>query len=1212
MARIASPYWFRAEGALVSWLTMLRARLAQGGHVNRPDRHALEAQLRDVERRPMDVQLRWSCAERLGVPLAPFTVWMRPPKHALEPVTVRTRQTDAGLVLRLGHMAAAIEVECDVVDPTQAVGLFATLAGASLRSAVAAAAVRAPGGGRVTLRVRCSGANRAVLVNGANPTVRSELLQAVVNDPHWEPLEIVGLPADDPWHGTAYRAGQQGLVSAPVDPATAALQRLERGGPPIGWHLLTETGRLAPPWMPPDFGALLHEVRDELLPRVERIFRPGLVPPHQRHVVDSPHVDSPHSAVGTSSLKATAKLPPLGLLTLPAASEPFLALATGFGTAYHVGREQEGARVPRDADFLVTAEYDETPLGGGPATVAAYVPTPLAHGEMTPPATLTAERDGLVAPGMRDAPWRETVRVSWDRLPSTAALGRASGAVVGKFDAAVPMGPVECLLPVRAAGDFRPLLPMPDGPPGTPGFARAALVDTAAVIPLGSGGRSAGYAVAVQDVFGAWSRWDDVTYTGNEPGRPLPRVLALALSSSFAGSTTCPATLEIEISVDWADRTPGAVDLAIVFFRMATSTSAPPAGTDPTGPAPAGGFRRDLVLAFVGDRLTAPGGVAVDHLDSGGEHVVTPGPLQGQHGRRYRLRVPVPTLDFAATRRWGVQVWARTWLVVFGTPTAWSPGPSRPARASAASPVPVVPLPPPLPPGVPLGSTPDAEGRSHARVRWSLPGGADVQRVIVWEVAETALRQSVGLPARAPEGALPAERLQALWNAYDALPAGRRRAIFRRLQELPGTARDTDVALQRGSTDIHLFTVTTTTSTAVDSPWPDGPTPHEHLQAVMAPRLRRPATPLARATVGDGGVVTVTLTSTSRTPVREFRLFRTRSAAAARSAETMGPAFATAIAVPPPPGTELDPATGELPYTAAWSGAFPASWDEWFVRVVAVPVDEVPVEAVRGLPSPSSEPATITVVPDAGPDLAPLTAEVWGAGHDGVLVRTSTAAPFRAVPLGSHRVSARAGTVALPMSGLEEVRAGETANPAAPPAGASPGPVLVHGPRTSGRTPLGLWFTRPVATDPVEVLLRLADPLGRVIEQTLTVPGWVPPAVPTLELIDVFTIAGRGAVLQLRSAAPIDAQPPYVLHVFARTRALVFPPPPPATLTRPLHAIPGSGGAFNPGAPIQLVRTSNASPFEYQVLVRLRTPFDVRVTLASPDGGQSQVTTSVR
>jgi hypothetical protein len=1216
--RIASPWWLRAEGARLEWQTMFGRRLAQADRLGRVDRELLARQKVAVGERPLDIQLRWMCSDILGVPFGPFTVWMRIGGDKTEQVNTRSRSQGDQVRMSWTAVMAIIDVECTVIDGNRAVAMFASRTGGGVHESVGAAATRGATGARVKLRVRCSGATRLTLVNARDVVVRCQTLDSVINDSAWQRFELVGLPVAERWSGTAYDTSKQGLMSALVDPYSAAMQRLQRGGPPIGWFPLTETGRAAPHWVAPDFKRLLGEVDRDLLPRIARLYRTGLVPPDQGALLDTPPVDPPQSGSRVSSLETKAELPPLALLTLPASTDPFLALATGFGTCYPASLNDDRMPFGR-ADFLITAEYQDTPLRQGAAEVAAFVPRPGVHGDTPAPTGLTSERGGLVAPLVRDHPWRETIRVSWKRVEASAAMGRPTGASIVRYPASgAAVG--ECLLPVRDASDFRPMLVVPDGLEGTPGFARTAMVDAAATIPLGSGGRSVGYAVAVEDVFGVWSRWDDVAYAGNEPLPPTPRVVALSLTSAYAGSPSCPATLEVELSVDWANRTPSRVELASVFYPMANAVTPPPGGMAPVGPAPMGGFRRDAVLPFVGNALTAPAGATVDHLDSAGELIVTPGPLQGDDARRYRVRLPVPALDFASTPRWGVQLWVRNRLVVVGAPTAWSPDPAHPALANAASPVPVAPLPPPQPPGVPIGSTPDAQGRSHVRVRWSLPAGADVQKVVVWEVAESALRQTAGLSQRDADGTLPGWRLQHLRDAYDGLPALRRRAAFRRLLELPGTARDADVALPKGSTDIHLFAVTTVTSSGVESPWPGGPVPHQQLQAVAAPRIRRPAAPRVRAIVETDGSVTVRIEAPSRVPVHAFQLYRTRSGAASRSHETMGPAFASVPAVPPLPGASPDPVTGEQSWTGIWHGTFDPSWDDWFVRAIAVPVDGVPEEAVRGAPSVASEVITFTVLPTGAPDLAPLVAKDAGTSAQWVLVRTSTSAPMRAVALGSHRISGQAGGELLPAA-LETIDDGPLVAAAGPGTGVAGTPHLVHGPRESGRTPLGIWIRRVVPSDPIDVVLRLVDPLGRLTEQRLTVPPYVPPepSPPRFELVDVMSIAGRGVVVTVRTDAPIRSTPPYVFDVAAargRTSSpfdIRRPPTRPVTASFPLNAIPVGSVPAGGTQVIQMVRSEGLRrPTEFQCLVRLLAPLTVTITLVSPNGMRQQVVANTR
>ena len=178
---------------------------------------------------------------------------------------------------------------------------------------------------------------------------------------------------------------------------------------------------------------------------------------------------------------------------------------------------------------------------------------------------------------------------------------------------------------------------------------------------------------------------------------------------------------------------------------------------------------------------------------------------------------------------------------------------------------------------------------------------------------------------------------------------------------------------------------------------------------------------------------------------------------------------------------------------------------------------------------------TIVAPPDGPPDLAPLEIQITNAAHTGIAIRTSTSAPPRTVPAGDHRVSATVGGVAVAAKVLQDIP--ETAL-ATPPTAALTGPVLERGVRAAGRSPLVLWFTRPVAANPVEVAVRVIDPLGRVTERAETVPGWTPPPPYTLSLVDVVAIAGRGVSVTVGSNAPVTHVPPYRLAVKASQRNL--------------------------------------------------------------------------
>jgi hypothetical protein len=1188
VARTADSWRFRARAERLSWMSKAREQLALISDLGARAGFWAEHLERLSGQFDEDIRLGWTCSPELGVPRGPFTVWSREPSDALEEVDVTVLGSPPSMLLWWGGVeAACVEVTCEPSSGNRPVGLLLFRSGGGPRHVVSAGAVDPGGANVVTIRVRTPGATFARLIDGFNPSVLIEPLRRVVNDDSWQPIEIVGLPADQPWSGTVYDSSPQGLVGNEVAPPDAAVDRLRRGGPRVGWWPITETARTAPWWEAPDPERLVKEVRDQLLPEIVALYDGVAGEQEQAALADLRTVEGPSQGTSTSSLTTTADVGPWAKLVLPAQSDPFLNLACGFGTAYPV----EGKETPPVAghDFLVTATYSKVPIPMDSDEVAAYAPAAELHGAVPDPAGLTAERQGLVAPPVPDATWRESIRVRWSRVEPTASMPPITEAALATYDI-MSGGDASSLLPERDSGGPRPFLIGAEAPEGQPGNDRIALVHGEAEIPSGSGGRDVGYAVTGSDVFGIWSRWQDVRWQGDEPVPPPPRIVSGSLETSYAGSTACPSTLETEIAVEWRERTPTDVDVVAIYFPMSSPTTAPPTGLSPDQPLPAGCFRRDLALGFAGD-TPIPSGCTVTPLNPAGDAEMPPGPGQGDGGRRYRLSADVPTLDYSGVGRWGVQLFTRRALVVGPTLTAWGPPATSPALASAASPVPVAPLPPPPPPGVPLGSTGDADGRSHVRVHWSLPAG-DVRTCIVWEASETALRQRVGLPQRAADTDSPGVRLAELWTRYDAMTPRARRATFRRLAELPGTSREHDVALPKGSTDIHLFVVTTMTDSGVESPWPGGATPHEHLQAVIAPRLLQPGPPTVEPEFDDAGSVTIRLRSTGAIPVDRVRLFRTRSEVAAREVETMGPAFAD-VGASVVSGT-MDPVLRTPVYEAVWTGIVPGHWDPWLVRTVAVPPNTLPVQGVRGVPSPASDVVSLFVPPPHPPTLEPLSAEVWGADHRGVLVRTATTAPPRTLAVGTHTLSANAGAQVLATVGLETLD--ETAL-TAPPASAGASVVLERGARDSGRSPLALWFTRPVAADPVTVVLRIVDPFGRATEKTITVPGWVLPPPVNIQISDVFAIPGRGVGVTFQT----DATDEMVLEINAAQRLVgPFPPPRRLSLRRLVGDVPRRTPLFPAGPGIQVFRSDG----EFSAFIPLTSPVAIEVAIEAPDGSR--------
>ncbi|WP_062386636.1 hypothetical protein [Demequina iriomotensis] len=1203
MGRIANPAFLRGEAVAIPWGEIAKA---QTGVIDRRK-----------ERAGLVARLAWACAGELGAPHGAFTVWTRGAGREDPRDTDTTTEVAHDGTVRVDWRVAAgrVVLDCLVADPTRPVRVDLCWRDGRKEAITASASVSAVAG-RARVDLRTSGATFARLTNGTDPSVTIVTLDEVANAADWEPLELVGLPATGPeLPGADYDLADQGLLSDLQDPFKAAVDRLRRGSPPVGWYPVLPSGTAAPPWQAPDPERLVTQLAAELLPRLAPLYAPGL-PEHAQAALTGPvGVDGP-------GRPAVIDAAPWPLLSVPALGDTYANLALGFGTAYPVGDEDQRIELPRDPEFLVTATYRSGPVfrAGGPGwkvevplpagEYAAYAP-PVRHAQTPAPAPYTASRYSLHAPAALDAPWRENVRATWPPLPAEAATVRTTQVAPVR----APIGAVEAeaLFAFDAQTDgWR----VPGIPAGAEGDTVHATVDPLTDIPPGSGGRRDVYAAALADVHGVWSPWSEDAYLGAEPGAAPPMLANLRLVSTFAGTPQCPASLDVEVLVEWHERSTTSIELSAVLYPMSTPAQPPPSGIGPES-VPPGAFRHTCAIAFAGD---APMGVgcSVSPLDADGVPVGAAGPVQGDP-RRYAVHVALPALDFGSAPRWGVDLWARREVAVGPTPTAWAPAdPSRAMIATAGSPVPVVPSIVQLP-GVPLASLPDADGLSHAKVVWSAPPASNVKTFAIWQASEVLLRERCGVPEPAP-GVVPGARLLELRRLLVDHPEECRLA-FRRVAEVPGDAREADIALARGARAIQVFVVTSTTTTGADSPWPYTTATADFTQVCIAPRVMRPAQPLARPAVTATGL-RVDLAVASDVPVGRFLVYACQSFDAARRADSMGapaPAVALAPADPPGPG-ETDGVTGQPVYRAGWEASLTPSWRPWYLRTVAEPdTSGVPEKGWRGLLSAASDIVTVSVPPAIPPDLDPLVVETVTADHTVLVARTSTAAPVADTDLGPHLVAGRTGAGVTPPDLDGAPPAALSSTPTADPSPyPSPGvAVVTRGAPVDGRTPLAVWFTRPDASSPVEVGLRLVDPLGRATVLTAHVAGWSAPVAPDLQLVAVTRVSPLASVITVTSRVDRLADPPFVLAVAAGRRLVVFPGPRDGAAAARLTAsialpqIRPDGGGGLPTRGIRFAYRKGVSRVTaYDVYVPLASPFSATVTLTSPEGAHSAVRAS--
>ncbi|MDO9712258.1 hypothetical protein [Paracraurococcus lichenis] len=1054
MAFVVDPTRFDARGAFVLWNGEARRLGIPGFADHRPS-----------------VQLRWMLNAELGFPTEPFRVWSRP--HTTDAFVQALTLVPFVNWLGAANLYTWTEGSVSSVFVTisaPALGTVVAFSGAPRPERFCASAFFPAGGG--TFELRAQTIDGVLLPPGATVTAaRGVLPGRYANTDGWRLVEVVGLPVGAAWSGIGQHTRQQGLVTAPTDPVSAAIQRLTRGAPPFGWGPEIAPGVAAPAWRPPDPRALIVDVNGSLLDLLAPIVGGNPPDAQAKQTVATP-LPPPVTSSGQqmSGAGTKADVSPLTVAYLGAATDPFLCLALGFGTAYDEGSQ---------FDFMVTARW-EAGLDGrsAPFDLAAIVPGPVTPGPPVQPANLVAELQGLLRPIAVDGPWRATTRLAWDRVPSTPLAGAVSAAAARAGIA--PAAPAIPLLAPRRSGGLSPIAinASTSGHPPDPDPKHVNIIDREMPIPQDPGTAQVAYGVAVQDIWGIWSTWASVGPTIAEPPPEPLRIVKLSLIAEAPGAgSVCPATLEVEFLLDWRIRTPGRVSFVGNLYAAAEGGAAPPSNTPPAGldrGTASGGPPLDI--DFAGDVPSAPG-VTIQPLTEGGEEFAAGfGAAQGQVSRRYRMTLTGLGLDFAGTPFVGIALWGLVQARI--PPQRASAFGARPAVASASDPRPPV----IVVRHVKLASLPDAGGSCHAVLAWD-PPAPPALGYHIYEAAETPLLDALGKPQPEPGATLDA-RLKALTDAFNANPL---RHPFTRLNATPFTGTSLDVTLPRGSMGIHCYVVLGISPSLVEAPWPAAGSAESTLMAVGIPRIARPAPPIIEVdrildTTTDPPSFKAVITVSTRPGHRAKRvdLHRVRVDDAARELDTMGPPIASLL--DSAGGWDVqkveDAAFGAFIGKVTGEDAPGGSWRRVWYRAVAWSGRD----DTRGLlpgRSPPSDAAWVVLPPSAAPA---ISAPVRGGSATDVTLQWSSAAPVARTPLGSHLLTVRAvppGAPALvsldsPLDALDH----------APPATGSGVWISAS---AAGATTYQAILRRASAADPVQVLVRITDPLGRVGEQMLTI-----------------------------------------------------------------------------------------------------------------------------
>lgn len=1183
---------FHAEGAVVNW----------------------DAAARRVGNLPIGdktlgttIQLRWMLSADLGLPTEPFIVWSRPhsAQAGFQTLSIIQKQLefDGGVTLLAWTQGPMSAVSLDITT-TGAGAIFAFGASPTVDNIVAFRSVTA---GTSTVEISAPIITFLLLPFGASVSAARGLVPGgYPNLPGWTQIEIVGLPVPPATWGSVGKYGeQQGLTGSLSDAATAAVARLTRGAPPTGWGPNIASGTPAPAWAAPNFAALVSEVNIELLNYLRNIAA-SIPPANQAAQSVTVPLPPPQNSSGQHTNKpgTTTQLLPLPMTYMAAATDAFLNLVLGFGTAYVLRAPSPtlSASLPPH-DFMVTAHWEKGLDGASaPLDLAAVIPTPSAALAPATPANVATQIIGALRPLNADGNWRESVRLSWDRPPINNLLRTASCAAARV--SLVPPMPALALMEARPSGGYRPIvLGAPLDPPHQidPEFWRVNVMDREIEIPSSPGSRALQYGAATQDIYGQWSPWVATPATIAQPDLEAvrlanPKLLPIAPSSG----SVCSTTLEVDIFWDWRIRSPLQITLVGRLFPAATHGDPPPNVTIPsTLDRSLSGGGAPLVLTFSGDTPTAPGATILPLTEDGESQAASFGSAQGDN-RRYRLILSGLSLDFASTPFAGIALWAQGQERI-------APNRLSPYADAGLTPVPIVtstgdPRPPVVPVfHVTLGSIPDASGSSHVQIAWTPQPNA--VGYFVYEANEADLLREFGLPEPNQKDTLDA-RLLVIRNHFKMNPV---RRPFHRWNSRALTTTGTDIALPRGSTGIHLYVVLGVSAGQVESAWPAGPAPENSLIAIAAPHITKPAPPLIEVrqildNTFNPPVFKAQLTVTTRPGPRPamVELYRVRVDDAAKELDTMGPPLVRLQATSGPwtvtPVT--DPTYGSYIGSVSGVDAPAGSWKRVWYRATAWSKQD---DTRGGLPgrSDASNAAWVVLPPADGPSISPLLLGGGSAPPD-ITMQWTCASPLKRTPLGPHKISARASVAGAPPPPLLLLDTTLDALPHTAPATGSG--IWITG-TAAGLTTYRALIRRAALTDAVNFSLRVTDPLGRSASQSIAIASGAvdpPPDLQNLAVRKVPLPQPAHTVLTFTSTSPIVAplDGPYVLSITAIPVIIIFPPHP--SINTPLGSVP-TKPPIGPPPAFYAVRSLAGPPYTYQAVTTANVKgFVVRIT--GPDG----------
>ena len=1018
------------------------------------------------------ISLRWAVNPSLGFPRAPFKVWRRlRQEEPSTPVAGSAPRTGPATV---DLSAQVLEVRFDAQPApgrtlvVEAVGFNGhVLPGQRLAFSSAGAG-----------RFRAAGISALKLSPGGQVANVLGLVQHdYVNLPGWTLVDVVGFPFAKSEIGPPdYDPVPQGRAAPSLDGVDAALLRLTAGqliqlDPPA------PSGGLANPlWPFPDPQTFLDVLRKGPLPtiadclttsrdddptRIQALHKPT----HTLAGMHQPGISTP-SSTADMSLKTTHYI---GL----AVGDNPVALGLGFGTfdlapvrGWGIKEQVPAGTFLASTDWMVTAEV--TFWFGATLDLACV-------GFLQAPPTaftqLLATQTFANRPPTRDAIGSASVLLSWapTRDPIGAGVLLQRGGADDVVNVERPAG----------SGGFQPyLMPHRIGPDGEPPPGERPGVTMPAEPAPVSGSAVTTYAAAPLDVHGRWGPWALTTHAlvADPVQKPVLNDVRIDLPAALpaSGPVVPAATLTVEVSWDWADRSPDRIEVSGRFVPLGPppvsvsgfqTDSAGPVGSyavtigfdgagapsvrvptaPPPPPAGAVATAQSATVAEVADPQSPPG--------SG----PPPGSAASQV-RRYRLTLPV-SLSFAGVGKLAYAVAATAAEAV--RPADLS-GPTEPRATTVADPFPAPA--PAIPPVTVLWTAqPDAAGGARTVLSWpAVPGASGY---IVWEATETALYDAVA-GISPPTGQSIRARAADLKTRILADQAASL-STFTRLNERPQTATSVELEVPGSADTLYVYRLSSITPQNVES------ARSTDVVMVGVPRLERPGTPHleARPDPASGQVELTVVPGTGLAPDR-LAVHRVRTPLLAEVVDTMGPPRTTvAVSTLTPVAV---PSLGGAPPRSGFRLTDPVTpdWRPYVYRVAALGRD-LPADGIRSGRSPASGAASVVVPPPLPPTLTGLTVARNGSA---TLVTLRTDLPARPTPAGPSSLVLAAVDTAGVRTTLATIDPATVAEGAALVLPSAPGPVTA-----TRRAPVAGAFEVTVLVPPTsaKLVLTATDPLGR-------------------------------------------------------------------------------------------------------------------------------------